>query len=64
MTSFPIVLFGRDYWQGLFDWLAASTLDDAYISPADLDMVLITDDVRETLEHVTGVRRAGRRGAD
>ncbi len=58
VTSFPIVLFGREYWQGLFDWMATSTLNDAYISPADLDMVLITDDVRETLEHVTGVRRA------
>lgn len=59
VTSFPIVLFGREYWQGLIDWLAASTLGESYIAPGDLDMVLITDDVRETLEHVTGARRAG-----
>ena len=65
VTSFPIVLFGAGYWQGLLDWLSASTLSETYISPDDLDMLLVTDDVRAAIEHVTGGRQAtGAEAAD
>ncbi len=53
VTGFPIVLFGSDYWRGLLDWLGGSTLGEAYISADDLDMLLVTDDVREAIDHVT-----------
>ena len=45
VTSFPIVLVGTDYWGGLLDWLRSSALEHGTISPADLDLVTITDDV-------------------
>ena len=45
VTSFPIVLLGTTYWQGLFDWLRGTVLAEGKIKEADLDMVTVTDDV-------------------
>ena len=53
IEHFPIVLFGSDYWTGLLDWLRDHTLADGYISPLDLDLVRVTDDVEDAVRHVT-----------
>ena len=49
----PIVMFGRDYWQGLFDWLGGTVLDSGNISSLDPSLVTITDDVDEAVEVAT-----------
>ena len=49
VTSFPIVLLGVDYWSGLIDWLRTTVLADGKISPADLDLLSLTDDVEEAV---------------
>jgi len=49
VTSFPVVLFGRSYWQGMLDWLRDASLAHGYLSPPDLDMVQLTDDVEEAV---------------
>ncbi|MDQ1294217.1 MAG: hypothetical protein QG608_2100 [Actinomycetota bacterium] len=49
VTSFPIVLFGKDYWAGLLDWLSGSVLEHSMISKADLDLLHPTDDVEEAV---------------
>lgn len=53
VTSFPVVLFGHDYWDGLVDWITTSCLGERYINPADLDRFLVTDSVEEAIAHVT-----------
>ena len=53
VTSFPIVLMGIDYWGGLFDWLRTTALANGTVNAADLDLVLLTDDVDEAVRHVT-----------
>jgi len=53
VTSFPIVLMGTDYWGGLFDWLRTTALSNGTVNAADLDLVLLTDDVDEAVRHVT-----------
>ena len=53
VTSFPIVLMGTDYWGGLFDWLRTTALSQGTVNAADLDLVLLTDDVDEAVRHVT-----------
>jgi hypothetical protein len=47
VTSFPVILYGSAYWQGLLDWLRSSMLDHANISRADLDRIQVSDDVDE-----------------
>ncbi len=54
VTSFPVALLGKSYWQGLFDWLAGPVADDGKISAHDLDMVTLTDDVDEAVEIMLG----------
>jgi uncharacterized protein (TIGR00730 family) len=53
IEHFPIVLFGTDYWTGLLQWLRQHTLADGYVSPPDLDLLRVTDDVDEAVRHVT-----------
>ena len=56
VTSFPIVLIGRDYWQGLFDWLRGTVLDEGKINAKDLDMMVVTDDVDEAVALMVAAR--------
>lgn len=41
---FPMVLMGKDYWQGLIEWLEKSMLADGNISPEDMHTFTLTDD--------------------
>ena len=50
VTSFPIILVGRDYWSGLVDWIKATVLADNKIFENDLDMFRLTDDIHEAVE--------------
>ncbi len=49
ITSFPVVLVGTAYWQGLVDWLRHTVLAEGKIAEADLDMLTLTDDVDEAV---------------
>ncbi|MET0819844.1 MAG: TIGR00730 family Rossman fold protein [Aeromicrobium sp.] len=51
VTSFPIVLFGSAYWGGLVDWLRDTMQTDGKISPGDVDMLHVTDDVDEAISY-------------
>ena len=50
VTSFPIVLMGSGYWGGLFDWLRGTVLQTGTVSPRDVDLLHLTDDVAEAVE--------------
>ena len=57
ILDFPIVLFGKSYWQGLVDWLREQTLTEHFISPEDLDRFLVTDDIDQAVAHaISGAR--------
>lgn len=53
----PLVLLGKDYWEGLISWLRASVLEAGNISPEDLDRLVVTDDVEEAVRVATGRRK-------
>ncbi|HSV38573.1 MAG TPA: TIGR00730 family Rossman fold protein [Nocardioidaceae bacterium] len=50
VTSFPLVLVGTSYWQGLLDWLRGTVLEDGKINAVDLDLLHLTDDVEEAVQ--------------
>ncbi|UZJ23972.1 TIGR00730 family Rossman fold protein [Rhodococcus antarcticus] len=52
VTSFPIVLFGTAYWQGLLDWLRSTMLAQGKLGEADLALLHCTDDVDEAVDLV------------
>jgi uncharacterized protein (TIGR00730 family) len=52
VLHFPVVLFGSDYWEELLDWIRGELLADRMISPEDLDLLFVTDDIEETIARV------------
>jgi uncharacterized protein (TIGR00730 family) len=55
VTRFPVILLGTEYWSGLVDWVRDTMLAEGTISPGDLDLITVTDDVAEA---VTVIRAA------
>ncbi|HVY10722.1 MAG TPA: TIGR00730 family Rossman fold protein [Mycobacteriales bacterium] len=47
VTSFPVVLYGSEYWGGLLDWLRSTMLTNHMINEVDLDLIQVSDDVDE-----------------
>ena len=47
IQNFPVILFGSTYWRGLMDWIKGTLLSDGKISPEDLDLLVVTDDIEE-----------------
>jgi len=56
VTAFPVVLIGTAYWSGLLDWLRDTVLADGKISAADLDRLVLTDDVDEAVALMTAAQ--------
>jgi uncharacterized protein (TIGR00730 family) len=52
VLHFPVVLYGSDYWAELIDWIKSELLADGMISPEDLDLLFVTDDLDEVVERV------------
>jgi uncharacterized protein (TIGR00730 family) len=52
VTRFPVVLMGQEYWQGLLDWLRHSMAAGGKIGHADLELLCVTDDVNEAVQHI------------
>ena len=50
---FPVVLMGRDYWQGLLDWLHGTLAHDSKIGAQDLALLRVTDEPQEVVELVS-----------
>ena len=48
---FPIVLVGKEYWQGLFDWIKKVAIEESSnVSPEDLDLVNIVDNATDAVK--------------
>jgi uncharacterized protein (TIGR00730 family) len=52
IRDFPIVLVGSEYWCGLIDWLRDTAAAQGMISPGDLDLLHVTDDLDLVVETV------------
>jgi len=53
----PVILFGTKFWEGLIDWIKARLLDEKMISPEDLNIMHITDDMDEVLSIVKATQK-------
>ncbi|HEU5426246.1 MAG TPA: TIGR00730 family Rossman fold protein [Actinocrinis sp.] len=62
VTSFPIVLLGKDYWSGLVDWLRGTMVARGKASEADLALLTLTDSPAEAVQAIQSSN--GRRAAD
>jgi len=58
IEHFPIVLFGRDYWSGLFDWIRRHPMAEGKVAEEDLRLFTLTDDVEEACASILERYRA------
>ena len=53
ISNFPVILYGSGYWSGLLDWLRDTVQAGGKISPADLDLLQVTDSPEQIRQLVT-----------
>lgn len=49
LVDFPIIFFGKEYWQGLIDWFRNTLLEEKMISPEDMDLFKVVDTPEEAV---------------
>lgn len=57
IPQFPLILFGKDHWKGLFRWMKERLEATQFISPGDLDLFTITDDPQEAIDVIVEYER-------
>ena len=50
IKSFPLILMGSEYWQGLLDWLKKTMLREDKILAGDLDLIQVVDEPEEVVK--------------
>ena len=53
IRSFPVILVGRRYWQGLVDWMKQTVQEMGNIDPQDLDLFHIVEEPGEVCEIIS-----------
>lgn len=53
VDKFPIILVGRNYWQGLYDWIKNTLANQGSISPEDLQLIELVDTEDEVVQILT-----------
>ena len=56
VKHFPVVLFGREYWKGLREWLMERVAGEGKIDTKDLDLFHVTDEPEEAVKLVVQAR--------
>jgi uncharacterized protein (TIGR00730 family) len=51
ITQFPVVLFGKSYYEPLVEMIR-TMVDEGTILSTDLDLLLVTDDIDEAINHI------------
>ena len=55
----PIVLIGRNYWQGLIDWLRNVMLAEGMIGKEDMELFTLVDTAEEAVNYMQNCHRYG-----
>jgi hypothetical protein len=57
VEHFPVVLYGKAYWNGLLQWIRDKPLYEEKVSPEDLGLLTVTDDVDIACRAIVDSRR-------
>jgi uncharacterized protein (TIGR00730 family) len=49
ISKFPVIVFDRQYWKGMLDWLKSEVLKNGNISPNDLNIIKVADSPKEVV---------------
>lgn len=52
IEKIPIVMMGKEYWEGLYSWIENHLVNGGYISEDDTSLFYMTDDPKEAVKYV------------
>jgi len=52
IKPFPVILVDSHYWKGLLDWFSDVMLKRGNISPEDMDLLRVCDEIEEVIDIV------------
>ncbi|MCK5241645.1 TIGR00730 family Rossman fold protein [bacterium] len=52
IRPFPVILVGKEYWQGLLDWMNTSMVEQGMVDRKELAMIEVTDDLKVVLNEI------------
>ncbi len=56
VTMFPVVLFGREYWSGMIQWLEDRVVGEGKVDTKDMELLHVTDHPAEAVGWVLKAR--------
>jgi len=58
-ASFPVILMGSEYWQGLIDWMREKMLEEnKHISPEDMDVFTVLDEPKDAVKIIVDFKES------
>jgi uncharacterized protein (TIGR00730 family) len=57
IPQFPLILYGRDHWNGLLQWMKKELEGKKFIGPDDLDLVAVADHPHEVVDLIRDYER-------
>ena len=48
--KFPVILMGKEYWQGMLEWIKNTVLESGTVSKEDLAIFKVTDEPKEVVK--------------
>jgi len=60
IRPFPIILFGREYWKGLIEWIRNKLLKEDKISPEDMEIIRLVDTPAEVIKIIKEKKPVGK----
>ena len=61
IRHFPIVAMGRDYWNGMLDFISETMFREGTAQPGEVGDFIVTDSVVEAVDHIHAVARRAER---
>lgn len=49
IAKFPIVLVGKEYWAGLYQWIVNVLIEEKYINPEDINLIKMVETPEEAV---------------
>ncbi|MCX5711195.1 MAG: LOG family protein [Candidatus Omnitrophica bacterium] len=49
IEKFPVILFNREYWKGMVDWLKTKVVKEGCINDSELGIFTIADSPKEVV---------------
>ncbi len=52
LKPFPVILYEKDYWEGLINWLKDNAINHGFLDKEDLKIFKLLDDIDEIVEYI------------